>query len=426
MYFYLLYAYATIYGMEERARFAVGIDFGSNKIRAVIGRKVNDEVTIVGFGEANSEGIRRGAISDLQSPIEPLNVCLHKLENMSGINISGASVSINTNSIASTKVDGTVTNVDGSMGRGIDDNVIERLNQTAIEGRVPKNRTTLSLIPFEYILDNQGGIRNPYGMIGTRLEIRANVISALTPDVENLNQLCIGAGNLAMHEVVPAAEAAATAIITNRQRENGIGVVNFGGATTSIAIYDEGELQYTSVIPMGSNDITRDLATILAATPDLAEDVKLRHADGQFKDGKDVTLTHGRDQYVFSRSEINEVVEARLDEIFEEVHNRLIASGYDKRLPEGLILTGGGAKMRNLDLYVRSKLSMAVRMGEVLPGITATDKNILKSDYTTAIGLMLRDMEAREYSENSRRSRKRHKNSGSGGNIFSKFMGFFH
>jgi cell division protein FtsA len=282
------------------------------------------------------------------------------------------------------------------------------------------------LIPFEYILDNQGGIRNPYGMIGTRLEIRANVISALTPDVENLNQLCIGAGNLAMHEVVPAAEAAATAIITNRQRENGIGVVNFGGATTSIAIYDEGELQYTSVIPMGSNDITRDLATILAATPDLAEDVKLRHADGQFKDGKDVTLTHGRDQYVFSRSEINEVVEARLDEIFEEVHNRLIASGYDKRLPEGLILTGGGAKMRNLDLYVRSKLSMAVRMGEVLPGITATDKNILKSDYTTAIGLMLRDMEAREYNENSRRSRKRHKNSGSGGNIFSKFMGFFH
>ena len=195
--------------------------------------------------------------------------------------------------------------------------------------------------------------------------------------------------------------AAAEAVITGRQRENGVGVINFGGNTTSLAVYDEGELQFVTVIPMGSNDVTRDLATILAATPELAEEVKLRYADCQFGEGKDVTIKHRNDEYVFARKEINEVVEARLDEIFEEVHNRLKAVGYDRRLPEGLVMVGGGARMKNLDLYVRSKLGMAVRIGEILPIVSSSAPEVLKIDYATAIGLMMRDMSEREFRESS-------------------------
>jgi cell division ATPase FtsA len=172
-------------------------------------------------------------------------------------------------------------------------------------------------------------------------------------------------------------------------------------------IFDEGELQFVTVIPMGSNDVTRDLATILAATPELAEEVKLRYADCQFAEGKDVTIKHRNDEYVFTRKDINEVVEARLDEIFEEVHNRLKAVGYDRRLPEGLVLVGGGARMKNLDIYVRAKLGMAVRIGEILPIITSSAPEVLKVDYATAIGLMMRDMGEREFNDVGRGKRGR-------------------
>jgi cell division protein FtsA len=176
---------------------------------------------------------------------------------------------------------------------------------------------------------------------------------------------------------------------------------------------------------MGSNDVTRDLATILAATPELAEEVKLRYADCQFGEGKDVTIKHRNDEYVFARKEINEVVEARLDEIFEEVHNRLKAVGYDRRLPEGLVMVGGGARMKNLDLYVRSKLGMAVRIGEILPFIESSAPEVLKPEYATAIGLMLRDMDMGEVS-GGRRGKKGLRKPLFGGGGLSKIFKFFH
>lgn len=396
-------AYATIDDMEDKARYAVGIDFGSNKFRVVVGSRSGDEISVVGYAEVDSEGVRRGAISDLHSPIDPLIEAIHSAENMSGYSISGASVGLNSVSIASTNVEGMVLMQDD--GRGVSEADLSRLEEAAMKVKVPNNRDILDLIPFEYKLDGQGNIRDPLGMTGSRLEIRANVVSALLPDVNNIRQVCDQADNLEVHAIMPAAMASAEAVITGRQRENGVGVINFGGNTTSLAVYDEGELQFVTVIPMGSNDVTRDLATILAATPELAEEVKLRYADCQFGEGKDVTIKHRNDEYVFTRKDINEVVEARLDEIFEEVHNRLKVVGYDRRLPEGIVLVGGGARMKNLDLYVRAKLGMAVRIGEILPIVSSSAPEVLKIDYATAIGLMMRDMSEREFHESSRGKR---------------------
>jgi cell division protein FtsA len=410
--------------MEEKARYAVGIDLGSSKIRVVIGARTGEQVSVVGYGEANSEGVRRGAISDLQTPLNPLIEAIHAAENMSGYDVSGASLSINSGSIASTYVEGMVLTQEAQGRGGLSEDDLMRVEEAAMKGKVPNNREILDFVPFEYIVDGQGNVRDPLGMTCSRLEIRANAVSAMMPDVNNLRKLCEMADNLNVHALVPTAMAAAEAIVTNHQRENGVGVVNFGSNTTSIAVYDEGELQFVNTIPMGSNDVTRDLATILAATPDLAEEVKLRYADASFMEGKDVTVKRGRDEYVFGRSEINEVVEARLDEIFERVAKCLKAAGYDKRLPEGLILTGGGAKMRNLDIYVRSKLGMAVRIGEIQPFIESSAPEVLKAEYATAIGLMLRDMDMSEMDGGHKR-RKGAKKPLFGGGGLSKIFKMF-
>jgi cell division protein FtsA len=229
-------------------------------------------------------------------------------------------------------------------------------------------------------------------MQGARLELRANVVSALAPDCDNVRKACEQI-NLHVNYLEPSAMAAARAVITSRQRENGVGVVDMGGSTTGVAIYDEGELQFVGVVPLGSNDVTNDLATVLKTIPEIAEEIKVRFVSAKFGETeKDIVIKRGREEYTFSRREVDEVVEARLEEIFEGVRKLLKQAGYDKRLPEGLVLVGGGAKMRDIDIYARDQVELAVRIGKP-EGIAGVCEDILKPEYATAIGLMMADAE---------------------------------
>ena len=211
------------------------------------------------------------------SPPRVIDMCLRAVEGMSGIEVNDATVNVNGSHIGSTKVDGMIAV--GVADHEIDNDDINRISDAAIAGKIPANREILSLVPYEYILDGQGGIREPFGMHGARLELRANVISALTPDCENIRKVC-DAGNLRTRALEPSALAAARAVITNAQKENGVGLLDMGSATTGVAIFDEGELQFIGVVPIGSNDITNDLATVLKTVPEIAEEIKVRFATG--------------------------------------------------------------------------------------------------------------------------------------------------
>lgn len=375
--------------MEENARYAVGVDVGTNSVRAVMGRfDKNGAIAVVGYGEVPSEGIRRGRVKELATPPEAILRCLQAVEKMSGIDVKDATVSINGSHIASTKIDGMIAV--GVADHEIDDEDLRRIEEMAIAGKIPANRETLALIPYEYILDGQGGIREPLGMHGARLEIRANVISGLVPDCDNMRRIfendTVG---VRVQTLEPSVTAAARAILTSRQMENGVGVVDLGGTTTGVAIYDEGELQFVGVVPIGSNDVTNDLATVLKTVPEIAEEIKVRFASGRFGEtDKDVVIKRGRDEYKFSRSEVDEVVEARLEEIFEGVRKMLKMAGYDKRLPEGLVLVGGGSKMRDIDVYAREQVELAVRLGKP-EGILGVSEEVMKPEYAAAVGLMM-------------------------------------
>ena len=238
-------------------------------------------------------------------------------------------------------------------------------------------------MPYEYILDGQGGIREPVGMKGARLEMRANVISTMKLDYDNVIKACTVA-NLQPSIVEPAALAASRAVLTSHQKENGVAVIDMGGGTTSIAIYDEGELQYVGVCPCGSNDVTNDLAAYLKTIPEIAEEIKLRFVSCQFGEGsaKDIVIKRGRDEYTFSR----------------------------------IILTGGGAKMKDIENYVRSQMELAVRIGKPI-NLSGVNEDVSKPEFATAIGLMYADYEASLMGMKSVDvgSAKKKKNKGEGG-----------
>ena len=377
--------------MEDKARFAVGIDVGTNFVRTVLGTVKGEEVSVIGYGEVPSEGMRRGIVKELVPPAKAIDECLSKVESMSGVKVDSATIGINGTHIASTKVDGMIAV--GVAEHEIDEDDILRIADTSVAGKVPANRETLALVPYEYVLDGQGGIHEPLGMHGARLELKANIVSALIPDCENLRKVCQSAAVEPHGPFEPNAIAAARAVTNSAQRENGVGVLDMGGATTSLAIFDEGELQFVGTIPLGGNDVTKDLATVLATVPDIAEEIKVRFASPvKGENDKAIIVKRGREEYHFKRKDVDEVVEARLEEIFEAVRRMLQIAGYDRRLPEGLVLCGGASKMRGIDVFARKQVELAVRIAKP-SGIIGVSEDILKPEFATAIGLMLGDNE---------------------------------
>ena len=373
--------------MDNDNRFVTGLDVGTENVRAVIASIDKEgKIAIVGYNEGKSAGMRKGIPANLTGPAESIDRMLGDAERMGGYDVRSAYVSINGSTVISTQTEGMIAV--GAVEHEIDDEDLNRVEDVAVSGRIPANRDVLDVVPLEYALDGQGGIKDPLGMAGARLEMRANVISALTPNCENLKKATMTADVEALR-LVPTAVAAAKAVLDERQKENGVAVVDFGATTTSIAIYEEGDLQYVGVIPVGSNNITNDLAIVLAIEPELAEEIKTRFVTGDFGSNKAIAIKVGKHgERTFERKEVEDVVKARLEEIFSEIRKKLKAAKYDQRLPEGIILTGGGAKMRDIELFAKVCLEASVKIGipQKLDGVANA---IAKPEFAVSVGLAI-------------------------------------
>lgn len=373
--------------MDNDKRFVTGLDVGSENVRAVIASVDKDgKIAIVGFNEGKSAGMRKGVPANLAGPAGAIDKMLGDAERMGGYDVRSAYVSINGSTVISTHTEGMIAV--GTAEHEINPDDLARVEDIAVSGRIPVNREVLDVIPLEYALDGQAGIKDPLGMSGARLEMRANVISALTPNAENLKKATAAADVQALR-LIPSVVAAAKSVLTDRQKENGVAVVDMGAATTSIAVYEEGDLQYVGVVPVGSNNITNDLAIVLAVDPELAEEIKTRFITGDFNSDKSLAIKVGKHgERTFDRKEVEEVVKARLEEIFAEVRKRLKSARYDQRLPEGIILTGGGAKMRDIDIFAKQCLEASVKIG-VPKGLDGVAEAIEKPEFAVSVGLAL-------------------------------------
>ncbi len=374
--------------MDEISRYAVGVDVGTSNVRTVVASVSREgALNVVGYAEAPNSGMRRGVVANLVGPCQAIDKILLEAERMSGVQVNAATVSINGMQILSTRTEGMIAV--GAMEHEINENDIARVQDVALQGRIPANQEVLSIVPLQFVLDGQGGIKNPLGMTGSRLEMQANVISTMTPTYDNLCKV-MDTLNVTAERIVPSVEAAARAVLTERQMENGVAVVDIGASTTGVAIYEENDLQYVGVVPVGSNNITNDLAVLLAIDTEVAEEIKRRFATGDFVTENDAPVVirwKGKELH-FERDQIDEVVEARLDEILDLVRKELKKAHYEQRLPEGVVLTGGGARMRDIDKFVRATLGMSVKIG-VPSGLMGVADAIQKPEYAAAVGLML-------------------------------------
>ena len=408
--------------MQEQSHYAVGIDIGTKKVRCVIGHI--DETTgvprIIGVGQAPNSGMRKGVITHLNGPAAAIDTALDAAERMSGHRVNQAALGVNGVHIISTKVDGMVA-VNASSSEVTEDDVA-RLENVATVGKVPANREILEVVPYEYRLDGQDNIKNPIGMTGTRLELRANVVSGLVPHLGNLHKLA-EMSNIDAVRIVPTVLASAQAVVNESQMENGVAVIDIGASTTGVAVFEEGDLQHLSVVPMGSQNVTNDLAIGLKVDLEIAEKVKLQHGELGGETTGVIGIKHEKETQVFHRAEVAEIVEARYEEIFELVAKELKKAGGISKMPSGAVLVGGGAKVKGFAEFAKEQIGLAVKIGKVQDYAGMTD-DIKDPEYAAAIGLMLAmstNPSRSEETHGKKASKVAQKAGGFLGGLFAKF-----
>lgn len=376
--------------MQEQTRYAVGIDVGTTNVRCVVGHidASTGIPAVVGVGQASNSGMRKGVVVNLGGPAKAIDEALGEAERMSGYEINEATLSINGSHILSTKADGMVAVSSGD--HQVEHSDVLRVEEVATIGKVPPNREIIEVVPYSYRLDGQDGIKDPVGMTGTRLEINANVISALTPHVNNLTKASEMA-TVMSHDAVPSVLAAGRAVLTETQLESGVAIIDMGGATTGVAVYEEGDLQHLGVIPMGGINVTNDLAIGLKVDPDVAEKVKIKHGSATPR-SDNTGVSHKLDSEIlsFQTDEIDEIIDARLEEIFELIQKELKKAGRAGQLPSGVVLTGGAAQMKSMAECAREKLGLSARLGQPR-GFSGVNEKVESPAFATAVGLMLSD-----------------------------------
>ncbi|MEP7205248.1 MAG: cell division protein FtsA [Candidatus Saccharibacteria bacterium] len=378
--------------MQENSRYGVGIDIGTTTVRCVVAHidGTTGAPTIVGVGSSPNTGMRKGTVVNLSGPAHAIDDALGEAERMSGYQVNEATISINGTHILSTHADGMIAV--GAADHEITHDDLARIEEVATLGKVPANREILEVVPHAYKLDGQDNIKDPLGMTGTRLEIDAHVVSALAPHLANL-QKAADAAKVLPHSIIVAGVAAARAVLNEQQLENGVALIDIGGATTNIAIYEEGDLQYAAVLPLGGINITNDLAIGLKTDPELAEKLKTEHASALPRGAAaGVSLKYEGEIHSFQTTDIDEIVEARLEEIFEAIQNELRKARRAGKLPGGIVLTGGTAQLKGIVEYAKESLGLAARIGKT-SGYGGVADNIEKPQYATAVGLMLLDSE---------------------------------
>lgn len=377
-------------------RFAVGIDIGTTCVRCVVGHVdgTGSGVTIVGVGSAPNSGMRKGMVVNIVNTAQAIDKALEEAERMSGHEVHAATISVNGAHITSMTSKGVVAV--NSPNHEISEDDIARAGEAATVVQLPANREILQVTPRNYRLDDQDNIKDPLGMSGVRLEVDAHVITAFSPNVKNLLKSLEMTHTHSDHVMV-AGLAAAKAVITPQQMENGVAVVDIGGTTTNVVVFEEGDLQHMAVIPMGSVNISNDLAIGLRTDLDVAEKIKLEHASAMPGDkkekGKTIEQKHGGENLSFSSKDIEMIVEARLEEILELVDKELKSIDRSGKLPGGVVLTGGGANLKQIAEFAKDKLRLPVRVAKLGSGVSGMADKVAKPEFATALGLMLADFE---------------------------------
>jgi cell division protein FtsA len=382
-------------GSVQDKKLIVGLDIGTSKVVAIVGEiSLEGDIEIVGIGSSPSKGMKKGVVVNIESTVQSIQRAVEEAELMAGCQIHSVYVGIAGSHIRSLNSHGIVAIKDKEVYRADLERVIDAAQAVAI----PADQKILHILPQEYVIDDQGGIKEPLGMSGVRLEAKVHLVTCAVNAAQNIEK-CIRRCGLEVEEIILEQLASSYSVLTDDERELGVCMVDIGGGTTDIAIFTEGSIRHTGVIPIAGDQVTNDIAMALRTPTQHAEEIKIKYACALTQlAGPDETIkvpsVGDRAPRDLSRQSLAEVVEPRYDELFTLVQAELRRSGYEDMVPAGVVLTGGTSKMEGVVELAEEIFHMPVRVGypQTVRGLNDIVRNPI---YATSVGLLQYGMEHR-------------------------------
>ncbi len=369
----------------------MGLDIGTHKVCAIVA-EITDEgrLDIIGIGQAESKGLRKGVVINLEATVDSIKRVVEEAELMAGVEIGSAYVGIAGSHVRGFNSRGVIA-VSGK-NRIIEREDVRRVIEAAKAVSIPADREILHVLPQEFVVDDQDGIGDPTGMTGTRLEVNVHVITSSSTAVQN-TVTCVNRAGLEVLDTVLTQLSAAEGVLTPDEKELGVALVDVGGGTTDLAIYEKGALWHTAVLQVGGEHFTNDVAVALRTPVNEAEKIKKKYGCALTslipeEDSIEVPSVGGRKPRIMARQVLGDVIQARAEEVCQLIFTEIRRAGFDRNLNSGVVFTGGGAILEGIPEIAEQIFDMPVRRGTP-SGIGGLVDVVASPVYSTAVGLVL-------------------------------------
>ena len=390
------------FGGSQHKDLIVGLDIGTAKIVALVAEALPEGgLNILGMGMSQSRGLKKGVVVNIEGTVNAIQRALEDAELMANCKISHVYTGIAGSHIRSLNSHGMVPIRD----REVTQMDMERVIETARAVNISTDQQVLHVLPQEYIIDGQEGVREPLGMSGVRLEVKVHIVTGAVSAAQNIVK-CVRRCGLEVHDLILQPLASSLAVLNEDEKDLGVCLVDIGGGTTDIAVFTRGAIQHTAVIPIAGDQITNDIAMTLRTPTREAEDLKIQHgiALRQLADAREMIEVPGigeRGPRMLSKQMLSEVIEPRVEELYSLVQAELRRSGFEEQISSGIVLTGGSSQMRGMVELAEEVFHMPVRMG-VPDYVGGLSERVRSPSYATGIGLLLAGLEQYELQQTAK------------------------
>jgi len=374
--------------MSRNEDIVVGLDIGTSKIVAIIARSFNEQLDIIGLGQHPSEGLKKGVVINIEATVASIKEAVTEAELMAGVEIKSVYTGIAGSHIKSMNSHGIVAIKDREVTAGDVERVIDAAKAVAI----PADQKILHVLPQEFIIDNQEGIKEPIGMSGVRLEAKVHLVTGSVSAAQNISK-CVQRCGLGVADIILEQLASSFAVLTEDEKDLGVCLVDIGAGTTDIAVFLDGAIRHTAVIPIAGDQVTNDIAVAVRTPTPYAEDIKVRYACAlqQLANPEDVIEVPGvgdRASRELASQTLAEVVEARYEELLQLVQAELQRSGFEEQCAAGIVLTGGSSKIHGVIDLAEEVFHMPVRLGEP-QDVSGMAEVVCNPIHATGVGLLM-------------------------------------
>jgi cell division protein FtsA len=366
----------------------VGLDIGTTKICSVVGEKSGDKVNIIGIGTSPSIGLRKGVVVNIESTVDSIKKAVEEAELMAGCEISAVYTGIAGGHITGFNSRGIVA----VKGSEISEQDVERVIDAARAVAIPMDREVIHVLPQEYIVDDERGIQNPVGMSGVRLEAKIHIVTGAVASAHNIVK-CANRSGLDVCDIVLESLASGEAVLTEEEKDLGVALLDLGGGTTDLAVFAQNNIKHTFVLALGGNNLTNDIAIGLRAPHAEAEKIKKKYGNCvaqniTAEETIEVPGMGGRQPRKISRQILGEILEPRMEEIFQLVHREILRAGMENMIPSGIVITGGTALLEGVNENAESVFNLPCRIGKPrsISGLVDVVNNPM---YATGVGLVM-------------------------------------